>query len=360
MNLKEILASLPFGKKTSTDAGPAQLEIVSAYDLGGSKLLGIEAGIEGDHLRIAKINFLRPENPEQSTASLLKVLFEDKGFNREEIRTSIKGQGIVTRFIRFPKMTQEDFRNSLQYELAQYIPFDPSDVIVQFAIIDDHVRGEEGEMMDVLLAAAKKQDFEALYKKFNENYGCSFELVDMDILAILGALEYFHPDSFNAHTAVLDIGSEMSTVAVVRNGKPRFIRDISFGMEDILKRFNHKAGMQDLKAAREILEKQGAIDEALMNHLVSSVENLIGDVRISLDYYRDQLEEDLSIGELYLSGNMANSLTLQKVLTEDLGLQVKNMDLMNKMMFDEGVDIPEVEQALPFLPVVLGLVVRRD
>ena len=54
-----------------------------------------------------------------------------------------------------PKMTEEDLKNSLQFEAEKYIPFNVNEVIIDASILGQ--LPEEENQVRVLLAAAKKR-----------------------------------------------------------------------------------------------------------------------------------------------------------------------------------------------------------
>ncbi|MBU9888708.1 MAG: pilus assembly protein PilM [Candidatus Omnitrophica bacterium] len=329
---------------------------ITVCDIGRSKTVLLELLKNSDHLFINRFEIIHNSFQEQKPSLVLKPYFDGKRFQRERIRVALKGHGVVIRFIRFPKMKFEDLASALKYEAEQYIPFELSDVVFDFAVVEDHIKTDEGEKMEVMLAVIKRQQLESTLEIFR-NMECQLAVVDVDVLTAMAALEYFHPEDFSGHIAILDLGTEISTLGVVRDGKPRFIRGISYGSYDLQKRLKTRSNLSD-EMIRLFFEKNTVPTPEAEQALVESLEGLIGDLRVSFDYYYDQTPNVKPIDKLYLCGGASQPPVL-KALSAGLQIPVCCMDVMKKVRFAPEVDESQFKAALPLLPVALGLGVRE-
>ena len=212
-----------------------EIHKVTVCDLGRTKILLLEMEKKSDHVFIHRFDILKHASLDHKPAFVLKPFFDGKKYQKNDIRTALKGHGVVIRFIRFPKMKIEELNSVMKYEAEQYIPFELDDVVLDFAVVEESVKTDEGEKMEVLLAVVKRKELEPTLEIFR-NLECQLSLVDVDILSGMAALEYFHPEDFSGHQGLFDLGTEISTLGIVRDGKPRFIRDISYGTYDLQKR----------------------------------------------------------------------------------------------------------------------------
>lgn len=330
---------------------------VTACDLGRTRTVLLELEKRSDHLFIHHLDIIKNAFYDQKPALVLKPFFDGKRYQKDGIRVALKGHGVVIRFIRFPKMKIEDLRSAMKYEAEQYIPFELSDVALDFGVVEESLKTDDGEKMEVMLAVIKRQELDPAIEVFR-NLECRLSLVDVDILSAMAALEYFHPDDFAGHAGLLDLGTELSTLGIVREGKPRFIRDISYGTYDLYKRLKLRSNLPEEKIER-LFEKNEDPSPEEMLAIKESLDGLIGDLRISFDYYHDQSGHSKPITKLFLSGGVSHPMVL-KALSDGLQMPVISMDILSKVKWAPEVDPEILKNNLPLLPVALGLGIRDE
>lgn len=330
---------------------------VTVCDLGLARTLLLELEKRPDHLFVHHIDIIKNVPPDQKTSLMLKPFLEGMKSRKDGVRLALKGHGVVIRFIRFPKMKVEDLQSAMKYEAEQYIPFELSDVVLDFAVVAENLKTDDGEKMEVMLAVIKRQELEPTLEIFR-NLECRLSVLDVNILSALAALEYFHPEDFAGHVGLLDFGAEISTLGVVRDGKPRFIRDISYGTYDLHKRLKTRFNLTDEKIEK-IFEKNETPTSEEVQAITESLEGLIGDLRVSFDYYRDQSGQSKPVTKLFLSGGVSHPEIL-KALSDGLQIPVVCMDILPRLKWAPEVDAELLKAHLALLPVALGLGLREE
>ena len=330
---------------------------VTVCDIGRSKTVLLELQKNPDHLYVTRFEIIKNSFQDQNPSLVLKPYFDGKKFRREGIRVAMKGHGVVIRFIRFPKMKTEDLGSALKYEAEQYIPFELSDVAMDFGVVEPSIKTDEGEKMEIMLAVIKRQQLDPILEIFR-NMECQLSVVDVDVLTAMAALEYFHPEDFGGHVGILDLGTEISTLGIVRDGKPRFIRGISYGSYDLQKRLKTRSNLSE-DMIQHFFEKNTIPTAEAEQAIRESLEGLTGDLRVSFDYYYDQTPSAKPIEKLYLSGGASQPFVL-KALSEGLQMPVCCMDVMKKIKCAPEVNAEQLKMALPLMPVALGLGIREE
>ncbi len=326
-------------------------------EIGRSKTVLLDLQKNPDHLFINRFEIIKNSFQDQKPALVLKPWFDGKKFRREGLRVALKGHGVVIRFIRFPKMKPEDLSSSLKYEAEQYIPFELNDVVMDFAVIEESIKTEDGEKMEIMLAVIKRQQLEPTLEIFR-NIECQLSVVDVDVLTAMAALEYFHPEDFAGHVGILDLGTEISSLGIVREGKPRFVRGISYGSYDLQKRLKTRSNLSE-DTIRHFFERNTIPTPEAEAAITESLGGLVGDLRLSFDYYHDQVPTAKPIEKLYLCGGAAQPFVL-KTLAEGLQMPVCCMNVMKKVQCAPEVNAEQFQMALPLLPVALGLGIREE
>src|SRR6266498_2743879 len=76
----------------------------------------------------------------------------------KEGATAVSGQSVIVKRIRLPQMTEQELSEAIQGEAEQHIPFEISDVNIDFQVLPTAREDDErvDNQMDVLLVAAKK------------------------------------------------------------------------------------------------------------------------------------------------------------------------------------------------------------
>jgi len=330
---------------------------VTVCDLGRTRTVLLEVEKRPDHLFVHHMDVIKNASQDQKPSLILKPFLDGKKFGRDGVRVALKGHGVVIRFIPFPKMKPEDLRSAMKFEAEQYIPFELSDVVLDCCVVEEVLKAEDATKMEVMLVVVKRQELEPTLEIFR-NLECRVSVVDVDILSGMAALEYFHPEDFTRHSGLLDLGTEISTLGIVRDGKPRFVRDISYGTYDLHKRFKTRSNLIDEKI-EAIFEKNETLTPEETQAITESLEGLIRDLRVSFDYYHDQSGQSKPVTKLFLSGGVSHPVVL-KALSEGLQIPVLNMDILSKMKFAPGVDPELLKTNAALLPVALGLGIREE
>ena len=356
--LKELVSKIQLPaafspKKPQKIAAP---KICLACDFGKSKIVFLEVEKSDQGIKLLKFQKIpRPVEKEKDSAALNSA-FENGKYNSRKVRISVKGQGVIIRFVQFPQMKPEELRNAISFEIDQYIPFKSHEVIWDFHILEENLPIASGAGMNVLLSAVKRDELYATLKIFQEA-GLEVELIDVDALAAINALNFFYPERLQNPAAILDIGTEISTLSVAHLGKPRFIRDISFGGLDILKRLKRKLGLSQEQALQQIEVDQAPTPEAT-DILKEALGDLVTDLKVSLNYYLDQTSGATAVKQLFVGGGGGYHPIVTEILKNSLGFEVEAMDVLGKVQIAPEIDAVMLRKNQGLLPVSLGLLIR--
>lgn len=338
---KVVTSEVPVSK-LCCDFGQSKLVLLELQKVSGAVCL----------VRFQKIS--QPREPEKR-GEVLKQCFESGKFSTNKVRISVKGQGVIVRFVQFPKMKPEELRSAIIFEAEKYIPFKANEVVIDFQVLDDPAPGTDSQI-NLLLVSVKREEIYPIIQVV-QSAGMEIELIDIDALAFVNALEFFYPEILKSSVGILDIGSEISTLSVIREGKPRFIRDISYGGVDITKRLKRKLGISDEQALEQMEVDRVPSPEAA-EVLKEGLGNLVADLKVSLDYYLDQVHPSEPVTKLFLGGGGGYHPIVVETLTKDLGFSVETIDVLSKFKLAEGVDPELIKKNQGLLPVALGLGLR--
>lgn len=271
----------------------------------------------------------------------------------QAVHIALSGPVVLTRFIQFPKMNLKELRAAMKYEIEKYIPFEANDVIADFHILGDVPQDKRN--MKVILVAAKKTEIFSLIEALNK-INLKVRVVDIQAFACYNAFTAIHSGELKGITILLDIGYETSSLMILADKEPAFIREISIGSADVIEGFKKKIGYEDSgRGGGFDLSIQAKVQDALF---ADSVEPLLSQIRLSINYFMNNNPKADLPGTVYLSGELSEMPEFQNQMKTHLDLTPRLWDCL------AAVDVqPEVSQSnlaafRSLLPVSIGLALR--
>ena len=297
---------------------PAALPVVG-IDIGTSFVKAVEVETLAGKTDIRRWA-IEPIAGGDSKAALKKVV-ERLHLNDQVLVSAVSGKGSLLRYLDMPRMSLDDLRKSFVFDLDKYLPFEPQSIYTDCAILDPESKDKK---MFVLLAAVKKEMVDERLKLFKEA-GLDLDRLTLNSIAIANAFKCLGPAAGvpgNAQ-AVLDIGSSISSLMIFKNSSMRFARDIFVGSQELTKQIANTLGVDD-KQAETIKCNPGDKLEQVMDACDTPINNLITEIRLSMDYF--MTEKNVQVDELFLSGGGSLLKGMEGVFEKNLGVRVKIWD----------------------------------
>ncbi len=272
--------------------------------------------------------------------------------------TSLSGHSVIIKKIELPAMDADELAESIQWEAEQYIPFDISDVRMDYVVLSG---GDlASEHMEVLLVAVKREKVNDYVSAITQA-GKQAALVDVDAFAIQNAYEINYDVDASRVIALVNMGAAVTTLNVLARGQTVFWRDISFGgnhfTEALQREFN--LSFEQAESLKQGAEIEGHAPDEAMAVLEGVSSEMAGEIQKTFDFFSATSGES-SVDQLVLSGGCALTPGLQDVLSERLGVFIERMDPLRRIEFSETEYDPVwLESISPMLAVSIGLAARR-
>ena len=330
-------------KKTSSCVG---------LDIGSSVIKLVELKFMQDIVELARFDL---EPAQADLASLLKRLSLS-----QDVNISVSGASTVIRCIDFPRMSEDELKQSLRFGVQKYIPFPINEVNLDSYILRENLSDNK---MLVLVAAVKKEFINQRLKLIREA-GLKINIVDLDSLALVNAFKFNYPQDTddnikNRTIAILNIGASMSNLSILESGLPVLSRDIFVAGNNLTQKVQDLVGI-DAQAAEELklnIDKDKEKADNVISAAESALADLAKELRISFDYYESQSAS--SVIRIYLSGGASRFPGLKDMLANLLSIEVENWDPFRQISIVDTIDPEKVRALSTQLAVAVGLALRK-
>lgn len=290
--------------------------------------------------------------------SAIRNLAESHKVKTKNVATSVSGHSVIIRKIQLPIMTEEEMEASIQWEAEQYIPFEISEVNIDFQILGPD--SKDPSQMNVVLVAAKK-DFVNDYVAVFQEAGFKPIVMDVDCFAVENAYEANYDAGEEDIIALINMGASAMNVNVLKEGVSVFTRDIQVGGNMFNEELQKRLGLsgEDAEQVKLGAELEDVDPEAVLDVIEDAKANLIQEIQRSLDFY-SATSADERVQKVYITGGVSRTATMQESLHERLGVPVELLDPFRMLSTSEKDFDPEyLEAVAPLFSVAVGLGMRR-
>jgi len=336
-------------------------------DIGSSsvKLVQLKDARGGYHLAGFGMTMLPPEaivdhaimDP-GAVIGAIRELVESHKVKTKNVATSISGHSVIIRKILMPVMTEEELESTIQWEAEQYIPFEISEVNLDFQILGPDAH--DPSQMNVILVAAKK-DFVNDYAALFRECGLNPVVMDVDCFAVANVFEAGYGVAEHESVALIDLGASFINVNIVKGGVSVFTRDIQVGGNMYNEELQKRLGLSsdDAETAKLGGEIGAAPADAVAALIADVTEALSTDIQRSLDFFSASSADERP-RKVYITGGVSRVPSIRTSLAQRLGAEVQLIDPWRQVSFSQKSFDPQYLQAVgPLFTVAVGLAMRR-
>jgi type IV pilus assembly protein PilM len=277
---------------------------------------------------------------------------------RRDVALRVSGHSVIIKKIAMPLMTPAELSEQINWEAEQHIPFELSDVQVDYQVVN---RREEQGQMDVLLVAAKKEEIGDLTNLALEAK-LKPRIVDLDAFTVQNCFEMAYGTPAPEQIVVLlHVGASLTTLNILAAGTTAFTRDIVNGGNAITEEIQRQLSISQEEAeAYKCGSAQGIVPTQVPQIIRDCVSTLAGEIQRSLDFYL-ATSGDREVHRVYVSGGTANVQALHDELAERCQVEVITLDpLLVAQPDPRTVDPLALQGRASQAVVAYGLALRKE
>src|ERR671916_826645 len=253
-------------------------------------------------------------------------------FSVNQIKTAgvaagVSGSSVIVKNIIVPPMTEDELQESIEWHAEEHIPFDISDVA-----LDYQITGKTPDSLHVLMAACKRE-FVANVRQAIQLAGKQPCIIDVDAFALQNCYEVNYEPQAGQTVALLNVGASTSNINIVDGARSVFTRDVSFGGNQYTAALQKEFGLtfeqaEQLKCTGKLAGDAEPRNLAPVFESVS--DTLVLEVQKTFDFYR-ATSDNGQVQKILLSGGGSKLPRIADFLAENFGVPVEFLDPFRKI-----------------------------
>jgi type IV pilus assembly protein PilM len=266
---------------------------------------------------------------------------------------------VITKKISVPAgQREEELELQVETEANQYIPFALEEVNLDFQVLGPSPTIPDD--IEVLIAASRKEKVEDRVAAA-EAAGLKAIVVDIESHATEAAFDLIAkglPDGGRDQTiAIVDVGTNLMTVAILRNGESIYQREQPFGGQQLTQEIQRHFGLTVEEA--EIAKRNGGLPENYeMEVLQPFMDNLALEVARVLQFFFTSTQYT-SVDRLLLAGGCAAIPDLDAAVSRRTQVPTVVANPFSGMDVSPKIRPRQLQIDAPSLMIACGLALRR-
>jgi type IV pilus assembly protein PilM len=302
----------------------------------------------------------------ESVVVALKELVAKGRFSVKHTAIGIANQKVVVRQIDIPAMEEDELKGALQFQAQEHIPIPIEDAILDYQVLDEFTAESGDRMLKVLLVAAQR-DMVSTFVSVAQEAGLDPAVVDLSPFADMRALASRTPLlGARESEALIDIGAGVTNIVVHEQGRPRFVRILPMGGDDISDALVSALNVdwteaESVKARVGVSPEGGPVPvEGAAKIIEQRAAAFIDEVRGSIDYYLTQTGAG-RITTVIITGGASKLPGLHERLASGLHLPVEEGQPLTRVRIGKVSQTPdELAQMSAISAVAIGLALREE
>ena len=329
------------------------------FDIGSYAVKAIEFSVIKGSLAITGFGYEK-RDPEKELSTILTEMLSKYKLKAKRVITAVSGRSAIFRPIQMPRLSPEELKDAMRYEVDQYIPFEADEVIVDCQQLENpDGEDESSDQMDVMLASVKKTYIEDHLETLKQA-GIQPAIIDYDAFALVNAFEIENSnvisDEYNKVRALIDIGAMKTIVCIVHGNTPYFLREIYQAGNEITDAIARRFGEEEADV-EEMKRNPGDGIDAIRDTIAPVTEDLGNEINMCFEYFENQRGN--SVEEVYLSGGTIQFPGIPDFLGNILQKKTVVWDpTRNLEIIQDNINVMEFRERASELPIAVGLASR--
>ena len=295
----------------------------------------------------------------EAVAETMRRAWKRLGTRTKHVAMALPAAAVITKKIIVPAGLREDeLESQVETEANQYIPFALDEVNLDFQVLGAAASGPDD--MEVLIAASRKEKVEDRVAAA-ESAGLKALVMDVESFATQAACEMVAQQLPNAGRdqtiAVVDIGASMMHVNVLRNGQSIYLREQTFGGNQLTQEIQRRYSLSADEA--DIAKRQGGLPENYESEVLQPfMDTLALEVARAIQFFFSS-SQFTQVDHILLAGGCAMIPGLDEIVATRSQASTMIANPFASMALSSRIKPKQLTLDAPALLIACGLAMRR-
>ena len=190
------------------------------------------------------------------------------GIKDKNVAIGLPSNKTFTTVIDIASMPEAELKNTIKYQMDQYIPMAIDEAKVDWALLGQSLH--DSKQQEVLLASTANAYAEEQLE-FIESLGFNVIAAEPDPLAMIRSLL---PAGIKDARLIIDVGEQSTDLAITFGDSPRLVRTIPMGLRSLIKAAVQNLNVQE-DQARQFILKFGLAPDRLEGQVYRAIETTL-------------------------------------------------------------------------------------
>jgi type IV pilus assembly protein PilM len=303
----------------------------------------------------------------EAVAEALRKVWAKSRVKSKRVHLGVGNERVVVREIALPWLPEKELRDTLAFQVQEFIPMASDEVVLDFDPLGELDEGGR-RMVRILLVAAHKGMVNALVEAAlaAELDPQDIDLTPFAVIRAVGTGDEGLDLASSGEEAIIDIGAQVTSICVHDRGVTRFVRMLPSGGSDITLALASGLGVDDDLAERLKRGDRVQVDgedatplpepAEIRRLALTRAECFVDEVRSSLEFYT-ALMPNAQIGGVLVVGGGSRLDGLLELLQERLPVPVDRGRLFERVKSEIELSAEASTEAEAVLSVAVGLAI---
>lgn len=239
------------------------------------------------------------------------------GIKTKNVVVSFPSSKTFNTVIEVPTMPDSELRNTIRYQIDQYIPMEVNEAKVDWALLGTSLH--DPKMQEILISSTANSYAEEQLE-FIESLGLNVIGAEPATLAMVRSLL---PPGIPDARLIIDMGEQSTDLAITYGDAPRLVRNIPTGVQSLVKAAVQNLNVQE-DQARQFILKFGLAPDRLEGQVYRAIEgtldNFTAEVIKSVKFFQTRYP-NTPVGGVLLSGYSAVVPGFGQYVSSKTGIQ---------------------------------------
>ncbi len=294
----------------------------------------------------------------EQTADAIRRAWKLLGTREKNIALALPAAAVISKKVNMQAgMNEMDMELQVEAEANQYIPFSLDEVNIDFQVLGP--AGSAGDMVEVLIAASKKERIEDRIGAAEEA-GLKVVIMDVETYATeaaYGLAAHQLPNDGREQTVmIVDVGAQMMHINVLHDNQSVYTREQPFGGAQLTQEIIRRYGLSPEEA--EIAKRKGGLPDNYASEVLQPfVQSLAMEVARAVQLFTNSTQ--FAIDHIVLAGGCASIPGADEAVATRTQIHTVTANPFSGMAVAKHVNPEQLVADAPALMIACGLAMRR-